>query len=123
MPQGHNPISWISLYDVARFAALCLDKPAARNVTLELGGPVPLSPLEVVRIFEELGGRRWEVQHVSEEALEAQRSAAPDSLGQTLAGLLRCYADGDSIDMRARLMVFPIQLTSVRDYARRVLAR
>jgi uncharacterized protein YbjT (DUF2867 family) len=120
---GRNPISWISLYDVARFAALCLDKPAARNATLELGGPAPRSPLEVVRIFEELGGRRLEVQHVSEEALEAQQAGAPDSLGQTFAGLMRCYADGDSIDMRAPLVVFPIQLTSVRDYARRVLAR
>lgn len=120
---GRNPISWISLYDVARFAALCLDKPAARNATLELGGPAALSPLEVVRIFEELGGRRFEVQHVSEEALEAQQAGAPDSLGQTFAGLMRCYADGDSIDMRATLAVFPIQLTSVRDYARRVLAR
>jgi uncharacterized protein YbjT (DUF2867 family) len=120
--QGHNPISWISLYDVARFALMCLDHPAGRNATFELGGPEALSPLEVVRIFEEVGGRRFEVQHVAEDALEAQQAGAQDSLGQSFAGLMRCYAAGDSIDMRATLAAFPMQLTSVRDYARRVLA-
>jgi uncharacterized protein YbjT (DUF2867 family) len=120
--EGGNPISWISLYDVARFAVLCLDHPAGRNATFELGGPEALSPLEVVRIFEEVGGRRFEVQHVPEEALQAQQAGAPDSLGQSFAGLMRCYATGDSIDMRATLAAFPMQLTPVWDYARRVLA-
>jgi NADH dehydrogenase len=36
---GENPISWISYADVARFAVACLDNPASRNATLELGGP------------------------------------------------------------------------------------
>jgi uncharacterized protein YbjT (DUF2867 family) len=67
--QGHNKISWISLYDVARFAVACLDHPAARNATIELGGPEALSPLEVVHLFEEIGGRPFTVEHVPEEAL------------------------------------------------------
>ncbi len=121
--QGRNPISWISLYDVARFVVMCLDNPAARNATLELGGPEALSPLEVVRIFEEVGGRPFEVQHVSEEALQAQQASASDTLQQSFAGLMRCYAAGDTIDMRATLDAFPMQLTPVWDYARRVLAR
>jgi uncharacterized protein YbjT (DUF2867 family) len=119
--QGHNKISWISLYDVARFAVACIDNPAARNATLELGGPEALSPLEVVRIFEGVGGRPFEVAHVPEEALRAQLAGASDSLQQSFAGLMLCYAAGDPIDMRATLQAFPLQLTSVRDYARRVL--
>jgi uncharacterized protein YbjT (DUF2867 family) len=119
--QGHNPISWISLSDVARFAVLCLDNPAARNATFELGSPEALSPLEVVRLFEAVGGRPFEVQHVPEEALRAQLAGASDSLQQSFAGLMLCYAAGDPIDMRATLQAFPLQLTSVRDYARRVL--
>lgn len=43
---GRNPISWISLGDVARFAVESLDHPNARNATLELGGPEALSPSE-----------------------------------------------------------------------------
>lgn len=53
---GENPISWISFLDVAQFAAACLGSPAAGNVTLELGGPEAISPLGVVKIFEQAGG-------------------------------------------------------------------
>jgi NADH dehydrogenase len=35
---GHNPISWIAVQDVARFAVASLDHPAAKNTTLLLGG-------------------------------------------------------------------------------------
>src|SRR5262249_22324472 len=51
---GKNEISWLSFYDAARFAMMCIDSPKARNATYELGGPEPLSPLDVVRIFEDL---------------------------------------------------------------------
>jgi uncharacterized protein YbjT (DUF2867 family) len=120
---GRNPISWIARDDVARFAVLCLDHPAARNATFELGGPEALSPLEVVRIFEEVGGRPFALQHVPERDLEAQQAAAQDSLQQSFAALMHCYAAGDSINMREIVATFPMQLTPVWDYARRVLAR
>jgi uncharacterized protein YbjT (DUF2867 family) len=120
---GRNPISWIARDDVARFAVLCLDHPAARNATFELGGPEALSPLEVIGIFEEVGGQPFKVQHVPEEAIQAQQAAAPDSLQQSFAALMRCYAAGDTIDMREILATFPMQLTPVWEYARRVLAR
>src|SRR5262245_50052511 len=118
---GRNPISWISMYDVARFAVISLGAPLARNRTFELGGPEAISPLDTVRIFEEVGGRRFQLEFVSEEVLAEQQQHAPDSLQRSLAGLSRCYAAGDVIDMTAILRSFPLALTSVRDYARRVL--
>jgi len=119
--RGRNPISWISMCDVARFAVISLESPLARNATFELGGPDAISPLDAVRIFEEVGGRRFELEFVSEEELAEQEQNAPDSLQRSLAGLSRCYAAGDVIDMTAILRSFPMALTSVRDYARRVL--
>lgn len=118
---GQNSISWISRYDVARFAVASLDNPAARNATLELGGPEALSPLEVVRIFEQVGRRPFEVQHVPVEALQAQQEAATDGLQQSFSALMRAYAQGDAIDMRQTLQAFPLKLTTVREYAQRVL--
>src|SRR5262249_37294275 len=117
----HNPISWMSHHDVARFAVTCLTSPLARNATFELGGPDALSPLNVVRIFEEIGGRSFQLQHVPEETVEDQEASAPASLQRSLAGLSSCYASGDVIDMRETLAAFPMVLTSVRDYAHRVL--
>jgi uncharacterized protein YbjT (DUF2867 family) len=118
---GRNPVSWISRPDVARLAVATLDSPAAANATIELGGPEPINPLEVVRVFEKVGGRQLEVQHVPEEALRAQSEAATDPMQKSFVGLMRCLAAGDSIDMRGTLKDFPVQLTSVRDYAAKVL--
>src|SRR5262249_50889247 len=91
--QGRNPISWISMDDVARFAVAAAGTPAAHDATFELGGPEAISPLDAVRIFEEIGGRRFQLDFVSAEELEQQQRNAPDSLLRSLAGLSRCYAD------------------------------
>jgi uncharacterized protein YbjT (DUF2867 family) len=119
---GENPISWVAFKDVAQFAVESLDNPSARNATLELGGPDALSQLQAVHIFEELSGRSFEVQHVPEEALAEQQKTATDPMQQSFAGLMRWYAKGDTVDMGETLKTFPVQLTSVRDYAQSVLA-
>ena len=118
---GEQPISWISFRDVARFAVESLDNPAARNTTLEIGGPEALSPLQVVKIFEEVGGQGFGLEHVPEEALEAQQKGATDDMEQSFAGLTRWYARGDAIDMSSMLRTFPVQLTTVSDYAKSVV--
>lgn len=115
---GENKVSWISLGDVAAFAVESLTNPAARNATLEIGGPDALSPLEVVAVFEEVSGKKFEVQHVPEESLQAQQANAQDSLQRTFAALMLAYAKGDVILMETTLQQFPLTLTSVRDYAR-----
>jgi uncharacterized protein YbjT (DUF2867 family) len=115
---GRNKISWISYKDVAKFAVASLDHPKARNAVIELGGPEALNPLEVVRTFEELQGRKFDVQHVPEEALREQRKGASDPLQQSFAGLMLYYSRGDVIDMRETLQKFPARLSSIRDFVR-----
>jgi uncharacterized protein YbjT (DUF2867 family) len=119
---GRNPISWISFRDVAEFAARCVDNPDARGKVLELGGPEPLSPLAVVRIFEESGGRPFTVEHVPEDVLSAQLEQADNDVSKSVMGLMLDYARGDTKDMTEVLGAFPIRLTAVRDYATRILA-
>ncbi|MBL8205528.1 MAG: SDR family oxidoreductase [Blastocatellia bacterium] len=118
---GENKLSWISLGEVAAFAVESLTNPAARNAVLELGGPNALSPLEVVRIFEEISGKQFDVQHVPEEALIAQQANATDSMQRAFAALMLAYAKGDVIPMEATLQQFPIALTSVREFAQRTV--
>jgi hypothetical protein len=74
-----------------------------------------------VRLFEEIGGKPFTVQHVPAEALQAQQEGSTDPMEQSFAGLMRCYAQGDAIEMSATLETFPLQLTSVREYASSVL--
>lgn len=119
---GSNRISWISLADVAEFAVRTLADPAAENAVIELGGPEALSPLEAVHTFETVAGAPFEVEHVPAEALRAQELAATDSLERTYAALMQAYATGDVVPMEETLQRYPVQLTSVRQYAERSLA-
>jgi uncharacterized protein YbjT (DUF2867 family) len=119
--EGKNKISWITIQDVAAFAVASVDNVAAKNKTIELGGPEALSPLEVVALFEKAGGKKFELQHVPVEALQAQKNAATDDLSKTFASLMLMYATGQEINMESTRKSIPIKLNSVNDYAKRVV--
>ena len=114
---GNNKISWISFLDVAQFAVAALGNPRAKNAVIKLGGPDALSPLEVVRLAEETGGKEIAVQHVPEDVLRAQLAMATDSLQKSFAGLMLYCAGGDVIEMADTLRAFPVRkLKSVRGH-------
>jgi len=117
--EGKNKVSWIAIQDVASFAVASLDNPLAKNRIIELGGPEALSPLEVVNIFEVNKGNKFTVQFVAEETLRAQKDGAQDPLSESFAALMLGVVAGSEIDMKTALDVFPIQLTTVNDYATR----
>jgi NADH dehydrogenase len=117
---GENKTSWISLRDVAKFAVAALDVPQGRNAIVQLGGPEALSPLEVVHLAEQMQGKPFVIEHVPEEALRAQYSAATDPLQKSFAALMLYAARGTVIDMNETVRAFSApQLTSVREYLQR----
>lgn len=119
---GQNKTSYISLQNVVDFAVESLSNPAARNAVIELGSPEAFSQLEVVRMFEEIIGRTFEKQFVSEEALRARKAAATNPVEQTFADLTLAAARGDTIDMGEIFGNFSIRPRSVRDYAKAVMS-
>jgi len=118
---GDQPISLISIADVVQFAVECVTNPAARNAVLELGGPEEVSLHKVVKLFEEQGGKAFEVSHVPAEALKAQLEGASEPMQKSFAGLMYCFAVGDPIDMKTTLQAFPVKLTTVQDYVKKVV--
>jgi NADH dehydrogenase len=119
---GENRLSLLSMDDVAKMIALCLDHPQASNAVIEFGGPAPVTLHEAVRSFEEVSGRPFEMQHVPEEALVAAWEQSADPVSRSINALMVDFARGDTIDMEATLATFPVPMTSVRDYAAKVLA-
>jgi len=103
-------------------AVAAAGEPAARNAILSVGGPQPLSALEVIATFEELAGRRFTVNKVPAEQLEAQRASASNPMEQSFAGLMLRYAAGDPPDAPPLPSALKLELTSVRDFARQALA-
>ena len=112
--QHKNP--WISVQDVAQITVAALDDPAAQNATIEVGGDL-LTPLEVVKIFEEVGECSFTIEHVSEEALWIQKAEASDPLQETYTALMLGYAVGGLWDEKVEPQTLSIPLTSVREYA------
>jgi uncharacterized protein YbjT (DUF2867 family) len=114
---GQSPVSWISAFDVADFAvATALAHHCAKEV-LELGGPEPLSQLQVVHLFENILHKQIAVQHVSVEALQQQHQSS-EPLQKTFAALSLAVAAGDVIPTaRDNALRYGVKLHSVRDYA------
>ena len=119
---GEKKISWVSYHDVAALAIAAAECSEAENRVIEVGGPEALSHHEVIRIFEERAGRKFEVERVPEEALEAMKANAKTPVEETFAGLMLFVGRGDDIDMQPTLARYPVRLTTVREYAERVLA-
>jgi NADH dehydrogenase len=117
---GEQPIAWIAFKDVAGFAVESLENPAARNCALELGGPVSLSPHQVIKLFEQATNTPFQVTNVPAEALEAQYAGVVDPMQKSFIGLMLCVADGDPIDMRPIQQSFAVRLTPVEEYVAQV---
>lgn len=121
---GERPISWISLLDVARCAvAAAVDGSdgASSGLVIPLGGPGPLSLLQVVKTFDELSGRTTEVEWVGEPALQERLQSASDPLSETFAALALGMAAGEILDTQLADSVFSWPRSSVTDYALRFL--
>jgi len=73
-----------------------------------------------VNIFETEQGKKFELQFVPEDALRAQKEGAQDPLSESFAALMLGVAHGSEIDMTSTLDVFPMQLTDVNEYAKKV---
>jgi uncharacterized protein YbjT (DUF2867 family) len=117
---GDQTLSWISFRDVAKFAVEALDNSASDNQVVVVGGPRPVSPNEVVRIFEKVHGKSFEVEHIPAEALVQQRAAAVNPLEESFAALMLVYAEGTPMEMDGVLKEMPVELMSVEEYAKAV---
>jgi len=120
---GTNPISYVSLKDVATFAVASVDNTAVKNKILEIGGPEAISPAQVITEFEKIGRHRFVVNYIPVTALQQQADQATDYWQKIFSNVMIFYANGDAIDMRPVLEIIPLKLHSVKDYAKAVLKK
>lgn len=118
---GRNRVSWVSVDDVAHFAAVAVTHAFLRNATIELGGPHGLSPLEVVQVCEDLGGEPFTLEFEDEAALERLWHAEGAEPARSVAALGLAIARGDVVPMHRLLSFLPFRLTTVRQYVARTL--
>jgi uncharacterized protein YbjT (DUF2867 family) len=119
---GTAPLSWMTIGDVAEHVVRCLDDPRCENRDLPLGGPEPLSPNEIVKLFESLSGRPYKVRRVPRVVLALVAPVMAKFDEGIASGMFmgEQTTRGDVIDSPLqREMGLP--LTTVREYAARVL--
>lgn len=114
---GTRPLSWISERDVTSFAVWALEAGAARNVTLDLGGPAALSQRDVVAIFERLAGKKLAVTHVPLAELERRYAEAATPVERSLGAILLEVALGAVTAMDGLVAASGVRLTSVEQVA------
>lgn len=117
---GANKINWVSLHDVAHIVVQTVNNPRARFKTFDVGGEEALSPLQVVRIFEDLSGKNYHIEHVSEIKIRDQFKNEKDPKMKSFAGLMLQYANGIETNNRFH-KYFNIKMTRVRAFAEHVL--
>jgi len=115
--EGKAPIAWASYREVAAVAVGQIGGDLNRGKCLNLDGAENISPLDVVRIFEDALQTRFEITHVPESTLKAEHKAARDPLARSLAALKLEYAHGCPAEVKSGAgQTRPSPRTTVRDY-------
>ena len=97
--RGDRPRNFVAAADVARVAAQALDDPSLAGATVEVGGPENLTPLEVVRLYERIAGRRAKVMHMPLAVAQVmQRVLRPVHPG--ISQVLQAAVLADTTDQR-----------------------
>ena len=110
--EGRRRHSFVSNRDVAAFAVAALDNPAARNEYLAIGGPEPLSWLDVVATYERVLDRSIPVEFV---AMGEPVPGLPDPMPEMMAGM-ETY--DTAIEMEETSRTFGVPLTTLETFVR-----
>jgi uncharacterized protein YbjT (DUF2867 family) len=115
--RGDGLVSWISFRDVARCVVAGARMATRSGKVIALGGPDALSPLEVVKIFEDLGGPKVALEYVPESELEARLAAAVDPMQEAYAATMIGAVRGQVVDSTLALELCSVRMTRVQEYA------
>src|SRR5215203_1204144 len=105
--EGRRRHSFVSNRDVAAFVVAALENPAARNEHLAIGGPEPLTWLDVVATYERVLDRSIPVEFV---AMGEPVPGLPDPMPDMMAGM-ETY--DTAIEMEETSRSFGVPLTTL----------
>ncbi len=114
--EGRRTHSFVAQQDVAAFTVAVLDHPAARNSTIVIGGPEPLSWRDIVSTFEQELGRPVPLETV---AVGQRLPGLPDFVTD-LVTALEMY--DTPLDMREMTSIYGVDPTSLTSWVRQRFA-
>jgi NADH dehydrogenase len=119
--QGKNPMNYVAMDEVVRFAQMALEDSQARNQVIEIGGPENLTIEQVVEVFERLSCRQAKRSYVPLPVVRVMKTLLrplnPGLSRQITAGINMDTTD-QTFDMTETLKRYPVQLTKLEDFVR-----
>jgi uncharacterized protein YbjT (DUF2867 family) len=117
---GTLPVNFVAVDDVAAVAVMTLDRPAARNAVVEIGGPENLTLMQVADVFDRITGRTSRRTHVPAAVLRFMGAVLkpfnPVLARQLQAGAL-IATEPQPFDAALMLASYPVELTRLEDWA------
>lgn len=98
--QGDRNVSYIAVDDVANAVVACVDNPAASRRVFVFGGPTPTTQLDAVHAFEHVTGRKFTIERMTIDAIQAARAKETDPLMKSFYSLMQHAAEGFPSDPR-----------------------
>jgi uncharacterized protein YbjT (DUF2867 family) len=109
---GRRKHSFVAQQDVAAYTVAALDHPAARNQSITIGGPEPLSWWDVVSAFEQVLGRPVPMETIP---IGQRLPGLPDFVTD-LVTMLEMY--DSPIDMRETASIYGVEPTPLISWIR-----
>lgn len=119
--RGNNPINFVSVDDVARYALVALDDARARNQIIEIAGPENLTMNQVAEFFEKLAGHSAQKSHVPlpmMRVMSAMTRPFNPALSRQVAAGISLDTEKWAFDPNKIQNPFPMKSTQLEEYAR-----
>lgn len=120
--KGDNPVNYVAVADVARFAEIGLNHPAAKNQIIEIGGPANFSTGQIIDIMERVTGKTAQRSYTPIPVLKIIKTLTrpfnPVMSRMITAGINFASTD-QTFDATALLKQYPMSLTRLEDYVQR----
>lgn len=114
--EGRRTHSFVAQQDVAALTVAALDHPAARNSTIVIGGPEPLSWRDILGAVEREVGRPIRLETIP---VGQWLPGVPDSVTDLVTALEMCDTP---LDMRETTSIYGVDPTSLTSWVRQRFA-
>lgn len=118
---GANPISFIAIEDVARFAVLALSDPSARDRVITVGGPEALTAREIAETVARVTRKPLAVRGLPMPLLKVMQVVLRPFnpvFARRIQQMIVLDTSQQQIAMDETLRDFPVPLTRLEDYVR-----
>ena len=116
--RGNNPVNFVAVEDVARFACAAIEDPRTHNRIIEVGGPENLTLNQVAETFERVSGHQVKKRHVPLPMMRVM-SILMQPVNPALSRQIRLgvYMDTANLsyDMTETLKLFPLPMTRLEE--------